>query len=526
MTQEKKINLQPPRGTRDFLPNDMAIRNHVERIVRSSFESFGFQQVQTPIFEQSDLITVRSGEDVKKEMIIFVSDSSRYALRPELTSPVCRLIASDSLAGSPLPYKLYYFGPCFRYLPQPERSREFYQAGIELVGHREPVADAEVIAVAVKVLNRLQIQGYRLRLGDVGVFRELLEEFFSTQEASNRRERTGGEVENVHSSPSDLSRERQSRVISDIYKIMHIEERCRISSGQPNREFESFLREETSTLLKIQADIGYVGEHRIASGVTVAAADLPRVTEATYRAWWVNDDVLPEEKADLVLRLARIRGSASEAIPAARALLAGTTALRPLEDLAEVCDWLQAFGVTDFEVILGMTRYLDFYTGTVFEIDASPGGTPRTLCGGGRYDNLVEVYGGPSIPATGFAFSFDRLVEVLVATEAAKVKTAPVDVSVISPPTRKRLAVEIAELLREGVEGLRVGLGLSQSELADQLRYCEQIGVEIVVTVGLEGLDQDQCKIQERPSGREAIVKRSQLLEEIERLVKGKVTRK
>src|SRR5690606_10258411 len=82
-----------PRGTRDFLPDQMAVRNHVERVVKETFASYGFQQVQTPTFEQYELLAARSGEEIKESMFTFASDAGRYALRPELTSPVCRIIA-------------------------------------------------------------------------------------------------------------------------------------------------------------------------------------------------------------------------------------------------------------------------------------------------------------------------------------------------------------------------------------------------------------------------------------------------
>src|SRR5271166_5271770 len=156
---------QVPRGTRDFLPQEMAVRNLVERGVRAAFESYGFQQIQTPIFEQYELLAARSGEEIKESMFTFASDAGRYALRPELTSPVCRLVASDALRDLAYPYKLYYLGPCFRYCrPQPGRYREFYQAGVELMGSADTLADAEIIAVAVKTLRNLGIGQYRLRI--------------------------------------------------------------------------------------------------------------------------------------------------------------------------------------------------------------------------------------------------------------------------------------------------------------------------------------------------------------------------
>src|SRR5262249_42225956 len=159
------VKFQAPRGTRDFLPAEMVVRNHVEKIIRANFESYGFQPIQTPIFEQYDLLAARSGEEIKESMFTFASDAGRYALRPELTSPVCRLVAATALTNVASPYKLYYFGPCFRYCrPQAGRYREFYQAGIELMGSRDPLADAEVISVALKTLRRLGISQFQLRV--------------------------------------------------------------------------------------------------------------------------------------------------------------------------------------------------------------------------------------------------------------------------------------------------------------------------------------------------------------------------
>src|SRR5207248_2353628 len=113
-----------------------------------------------------------------------------------------------------------------------------------------------------------------------------------------------------------------------------------------------------------------------------------------------------------------------------------------------VCDWLSALGVEGHEVVLGMARNLDFYTGTVFEIDTPLLGAHRQLCGGGRYDRLVEEFGGPPTPATGFAFGFDRLVEAYRQTQRDRGEvhdSSPVRAVVVAPPGQRRLAVRVAE---------------------------------------------------------------------------------
>ena len=87
-----------PAGTNDFLPEQMVQRNFVENIVHETFETYGYAQVQTPLFESFALLSAQSGEEIRHKMFTFVgADRVDYALRPELTAPVCRLIANGDL---------------------------------------------------------------------------------------------------------------------------------------------------------------------------------------------------------------------------------------------------------------------------------------------------------------------------------------------------------------------------------------------------------------------------------------------
>ncbi|MDI6654281.1 MAG: histidine--tRNA ligase [Candidatus Hydrothermarchaeota archaeon] len=166
-----------PRGTRDFLPEEMARRRYAEKVMRETFESYGYREVQTPVFESLELITAKSGEDIVKHLYDFKDKSQRsLALRPELTLPVMRLYISE-LQFKPKPVKLYYFGNCFRYEePQAGRYREFWQAGVELIGTSYPEAEAEVIALAVEVLKKLGLKDFELHIGNIGILRKILRE--------------------------------------------------------------------------------------------------------------------------------------------------------------------------------------------------------------------------------------------------------------------------------------------------------------------------------------------------------------
>lgn len=169
--------IQRPRGTRDFGPSEMETRRYFESMMRSICLAHGFREVQTPIFEHTELFTTKSGPGIVEEIYAFKDKGDRdICLRPELTAPVIRFFIND-LTNYPRPLKLFYFGPCFRYeRPQAGRFREFYQFGAEVIGSPTPEMDAEVIGLAASMLERTGLQDYRIRIGHIGILKSLLQE--------------------------------------------------------------------------------------------------------------------------------------------------------------------------------------------------------------------------------------------------------------------------------------------------------------------------------------------------------------
>ncbi len=108
----KKRVFSNPKGTRDFLPRETSVRDRVTKIVREVFELFAYQGIRTPTFEEFSLLAARSGDEIREAMFTFESDRLEYALRPEMTAPVCRMVGAGKLDDYPLPYKLYYIGQC------------------------------------------------------------------------------------------------------------------------------------------------------------------------------------------------------------------------------------------------------------------------------------------------------------------------------------------------------------------------------------------------------------------------------
>ena len=165
--------LQPPRGTADLMPEEMAGHRHVMDTAKSCAGVFGFEEMATPIFEFTDVFARPLGESsdvVTKETYSFTDRGGEgLTLRPEGTAGVVRALISAGLTQT-LPQKFYYQGPMFRYeRPQKGRMRQFHQVGVELLGPTSPLADAEVIALGAMMLDRLGVlASCQLHLNSLG----------------------------------------------------------------------------------------------------------------------------------------------------------------------------------------------------------------------------------------------------------------------------------------------------------------------------------------------------------------------
>jgi histidyl-tRNA synthetase len=166
--------LQKPRGTRDFLPDEMEQRRDIEGRMREVVRRWGYREICTPEFEELELFTVRSGEGIIQEMYVFEDKGGRMmALRPELTAPVLRMYVNEGRT-LPKPLRWYYFADCFRYeRPQKGRYRQFWQFGIELIGVDSALAEAEVILLAEEILSATGIS-FSIHVGHLALMRSML----------------------------------------------------------------------------------------------------------------------------------------------------------------------------------------------------------------------------------------------------------------------------------------------------------------------------------------------------------------
>ena len=412
----------PPPATRDELPSDCATNRWLDRAFAETAAAYGFEEVSTPLFERAELFAARSGSEIRNALLTFHCDHEEYALRPELTAPVCRLVASGALSEQPKPHKLFYVGPCFRYCrPHSGRERQFTQAGLEVLGDSSAQADAEVIAGARRFLRAAGIRDSRLTIGTAGIFRSLL--------------------------PPELSADERAAVIGHLDRLAGIRERCAALEAREEPVLLEQLRMDRRDLATMQAQDGYDGRLAIADlpapDPGELARRLPEEAAATFRHLWNVQGYLPEQTGALLVRTSGISGKLDAVTDQAAEALGGTAADSALAELMEVCRLLGHYGVKDFDVSLGIGRGLTFYTGTMFEISSAGG----KLCGGGRYDNLVELFGGDPTPATGCAVRFDSLRKSVVAPppEGFSIRIAVVP----DGPDDEPAAIRLAEGLRD-----------------------------------------------------------------------------
>ena len=155
-----KSIIQPVKGTRDFYPEQMAIRTWLYNTARSVAESFGYQEYEAPILESLELYAAKSGEELVKEQSYVFKDrgGSEIALRPELTPSLARMIAQRQEQLS-FPVRWWSFGPFWRYeRPQKGRTREFFQWNVDMLGADAPEADAENVAVLATLFRRVGLR--------------------------------------------------------------------------------------------------------------------------------------------------------------------------------------------------------------------------------------------------------------------------------------------------------------------------------------------------------------------------------
>jgi histidyl-tRNA synthetase len=423
--------LKAVRGTRDLLPPETALWNHVEATARAVFARYAFGEIRTPIFEDTQLFARGVGEEtdiVSKEMYTWDdraradSDTAQsLTLRPENTAGVVRAYIEHALADTGMLQKLFYIGPQFRReRPQRGRYRQFWQIGAEVLGPAwsgadSALRDAEVLEMLSTFLNELGVKEWRLELNSVG-------------------------------------------------------------SATDRPRYVAALREALAPV-----------KHRM-------SADNQRRAETNPLR--VLDSKAPEDQ-EIINGLPKIADFLDEA---------------SREHFSQVLAALDACGVA-YVVNPRLVRGLDYYTRTTFEFtvpDGSGLGTQNALLGGGRYDGLSELLGGPKAPGIGFAIGEDRLILTLQAQANTETVTGKKLDAFIAPMgiAQNPLALALAQELRR--EGLSVEVGDGSFRLKKSFEAADKLARRMVI-LGADEAASGILTVKDFSAGEQTKVARAEL---------------
>ena len=348
---------EAPRGTHDILPSEQPLWQRVTGKMAEVCALYGYHRVDTPAFEDTELIIRTSGggsDVVQKETCTFADRGGRsLTLRPEATAPICRAYIQHGLHREPQPQKLYTIGPMWRYdRPQKGRYREHWQLSVEAIGTDDPAVDAEVIHLYSELLHRLGVERYTLELNSIG------------------------------------------------------DPNCRPAYVE---RLAAWLDEHDSEL----------------------------------------DDEARAKRATSPLRVFDVKSGRVQQVLEGAPKIGESLCDECREHFTQVRTFLAAYGV-DYELVPTLVRGLDYYTRTTFEFKSEDLGAKDTICGGGRYDGLIEEIGGPPTPGIGLGAGVERLILSVPDPDRSP---EPIDVFFVTAEgaDRTRVLPLLAELRRRGL---------------------------------------------------------------------------
>lgn len=389
------------------LPGMRDLTARAYELVSQSFVSFrayleqkGYQVIDTPLLEETELFVRKSGGGLTSRLYTFTDPGGhQVSLRPEFTSSVIRHFIQERESLT-IPVRWQYGGPVFRYEQADDGGdRQFTQVGAELVGTTGLEGDVEIIGLAWGGLDHIGVTGQQLRVGHLGVLHDLLAGYRLSERA---RLFIVSNTQDLKSGRTDVAalRERAEDVglLAGGLDLDAGMEPSEIGTQQ-GRDFVQGILNES-----MPAPVGRRTTEQIVDRL------LRKLRDA-------DDPATFEAAASLVNELACLDGPPADVLPEARRIVENRgLPAHPVDELDRLFGSLDDRQVSDSQVIvdLGLARGISYYTGVIFELIGFHDGHEVSLGGGGRYDGLVKALGGgQDVPALGFAYNLDQVVNAL-----------------------------------------------------------------------------------------------------------------
>jgi histidyl-tRNA synthetase len=434
-----------PQGTRDFGPDVVRKRMYILNTIRSVFELYGFQPLETPAMENLDTLMGKYGEEGDKLIFKILNNGldhpdkeaqlredfekvlqgknskgiTERALKYDLTIPFARYVAMNQ-AQLVFPFKRYQVQPVWRAdRPQKGRYREFYQCDADVVGSHSLLNEVELASIYHEVFTRLGLSGYELRINSRKVLAALAE--------------TCGGMDKM----TDIT------VAIDKLDKIGIDK----------------VKEELST-----------------RGLS---ADQISIIEKYLNISGTNEEIL-----------------------ASLSTLIGHSASgeKGISELSYLNSQL-ATHHSQLKIDPTLARGLNYYTGIIFEAKAPATVKMGSIGGGGRYDDLTGLFGVPNIPGVGISFGVDRIYDVL-----EELKLFPADVHVGTQvlffnlgEAESKKSFELLQQLRQ--QGVRGELYHENAKFDKQFKYAEKKNIPFIVILGEKELATNSCNLKELATG-------------------------
>ena len=425
------MKIPAPKYTRDFYPEEMRRREWIESAWTDASRAAGFLPWDGPIFETLELYKRKSGNEIVEQLFNLASKGSQeLAVRPEMTPSLARMIANRQ-ASLPRPVKWYTIGRMCRYeRGQRGRLREFWQWNVDLLGIDGPIADAEVMSVAVDGLERLGLTAddVALRINSRSMLSALLSSL--------------GIAPDLH---------------AKVYAVT--DKKGKVAQAE---------------LEKLYAQIGLSPETLVQILDLMNCATLDDVRSFAARRSDENVSLELAKLEELFAHLASL-------------------------DKAAYCQ---------FDI--GIVRGLAYYTGPVFEVFDRKGEL-RAVCGGGRYDQLMETMGGQAMPACGFGMGDVVLGELLTERKLSPPSDSPLDYYLV-PIGDERIGdvLSLTQKLRRA--GKKADYSPKAGNLNKILKKANDAGVRTVLLVGGDEWARGQVKLRDMQTREEREVAISELV--------------
>jgi len=439
-----------PKGTRDFSPAEVAKRQYIIQTIKSNFEKFGFQPIETPSFENSDTLMGKYGEEgdrlifkilnsgdylskanathlENKDSLKLTASISEKALRYDLTVPFARYVVQHQ-SEIEFPFKRYQIQPVWRAdRPQKGRFREFFQCDADVVGSKSLWQEVELVQLYDTVFTALGLEGVTIKI-------------------NNRK------------------------ILSGIAEV--------IGASDKLIDF------------------------------TVALDKLDKIGEDGVKKEMIEKGI-SEEAIAKVQPLFSFTGTIAEKINQLSQLLsASVEGMKGVEELQFICEKVTQLGLATAQLDLDVTlaRGLNYYTGAIFEIAPPKTVSMGSIGGGGRYDDLTGIFGLKNMSGVGISFGLDRIYLVV-----EELGLFPDTVSATSKAlfvnygeTEAFVAMQTIQKLR--AEGIKVELYPDAVKMGKQLQYADKRGIGYAVILGTQEIESKTFALKNLSTGEQVFL--------------------